>query len=120
MNLQLRILNTQIQELAGEISPEDMQLFTKLDHQTKVDDLLQGLGQFKLDNRDTKGALELFERAQRRRPWMPHSFVYAAICHHLLGDNNQARADLEKSYGTVIVETERLKRIRGALMEKLR
>ncbi len=119
-NLQLRILNTQIQKLAGEVSPEDMQLFTKLDHQTKVDDLLQGLGQLKLDNRDPKGALELFERAQRRRPWMPHSFVYSAICHHLLGDNNQARADLRKSYGTVIVETERLKRIRSALMEKLR
>ena len=52
---------------------------------------------------------------------MPHSFVYAAIyLPSLLGDNNQAHADLEKSYGTVIVETERLKRIRGTLLEKLR
>ncbi len=116
---QLRALNEQIEDLTGRIDPGDMRLFTALDDQTKVDDLLHGIGQMKLDKGDPRGALELFERAQRRRPWMPHSYIYAAICHHLLGNDKQARADLAQSHETVIPETERLMRVRAKLEKTL-
>jgi len=116
---QLRVLNTQIKQLTSQISPTDMRLFMALDNQAKIDDLVHGIGQLKLDKGDTRAALDLFQRAQRRRPWMPHSHVYAAICHHLLGDDKQARADIAKSYETIVAETDRLMRVRSRLEEKL-
>lgn len=116
---QLRVLEARIQKLTKQISPTELGQFYALDHQTKVDDLVHGMGQLKLDRGDTEGALQLFERAQRRRPWMPHSHLYAAICHHLLGDDQKARADVERSYETIVAETDRLIHLRRQLEEQL-
>lgn len=115
----LQSLRRQIQTLTGQVPESEMRLFHGLDNQTKVDDLVHGLGQMELEKGETAAALAFFELAQRRRPWMPHSHIYAAICHHRLGNDARARADLKRSTETVIAETDRLIDLRRQLEDRL-
>ena len=119
-SLRLDSVNADIRRLAEEIPPEQLALFQQLDHQTKIDELVHGIGQLLLDRGDAAAALAMFERAQRRRPWFPNSFIYAAVCQHLLGDDAAARVSLERSRHTVVGETPRLSAQRARLQERLR
>lgn len=119
-SLRLDMVNADTRRLMDEVPPEQLALFRQLDHQTKIDDLVHGIGQLLLDRGDVAAALAMFERAQRRRPWLPHSFIYAALCQHLLGDDAGARVSLERARRTVVEETPRLAAQRARLEESLR
>jgi len=117
---QLESATADIRTAAATVAPDDLRLFERLDNNTKVDDLVHGIGQLRLERDETVEALAMFELAQRRRPWMPHSFIFAAICHHLLHDDAAAREDLRRAGETIVAETGRLTALRYRLEQSLR
>ena len=104
-----------IEDECARLPADEVRLFMSLPDQDKTDDLVNGMGRLLLARGQTNRALELFERAKRRTPWMPHSYVFAAICAHRQGRDADAIADVERSFQTPIVETDALKRDRDSL-----
>lgn len=117
---QLRSLTARVERYSESLSPQEMQVFSSLDPKTSIDDLVDGLGRVYLSNGDIDLALAYFERGMRRRPWMPNSFVFAGICHHLLGDDDEAMLNVDSSSHTPMSETEPLLIDREELLRRIR
>ena len=114
-----RSLSERLQEVSRQIPPQDMKAFMSLDHQAKMDDLLDGLGRYHLSTGEVRAALDLFERSKRRRPWMPNPYVFAAACYHQLGRKEEALSNLFQSHRTAMNESRPLIRDRDRLEKQL-
>lgn len=114
-----RFLGESIENYLALLSEEEKNVFMSLDNNTKIFDLVNGLGRSRLSMGDINGALDLFERGKRRRPWEPDSYVLAAICHNLLGRKNETVSNIERSFRTPIVESASLVNERNELMSRL-
>jgi tetratricopeptide (TPR) repeat protein len=98
-------LQAKIDYYTQQLTSDDAACFASLDPNTRVDDLVDGLGRAYLDQGLTHHAVDLFERGKRRRPWMPNSFVFAAACYEKMGRRQAAMDNLEQSYHTTMPET---------------
>ncbi len=114
-----RALSERIQEVSRRIPPQNMRTFMSLNHQVKMDDLLDGLGRSRLSNGEVRAALDFFELSKRRRPWMPNPYVFAAACYHRLGRNEDALSNLVQSHRTTMNESAPLIRDRDRLEKQL-
>lgn len=117
---QRQSLAAKTEGLLDGLSQEDRQAFESLDPKTKIDDLVDGLGRVHLSKGELECALAYFALGGRRRPWMPNSFVFAAIAHHLLGHDKEAVEDAERSFHTPMPETGPLRIERNALLHEIR
>lgn len=109
----------QLSKVIGQKNSPNMAAFMRLDHATKIDDLVHGMGQVRLKDGEPVAALRLFELSQRRRPWMPHSYLYAAICRTSNRDYGAARQDLLRSLHTPIPLTSRLRTLHENVSQRL-
>ena len=114
-----RFLSEQVQETSQRLSPPDMKAFMSLDHQAKMDDLLDGLGRYHLSTGEVRAALGHFERSKRRRPWMPNPYVFAAVSYHRLGQKEEALSNFIQSHRTAMSESKPLIRDRDRLEKQL-
>ncbi len=112
-------LQAKIEYYASQLSNEDSACFASLDPKTRVNDLIDGLGRANLDLGLTHHAVDLFERGKRRRPWMPNSFVFAAVCYEKMGRRQRAIENIEQSYHTTMPETVPLRAVQRDLSRRL-
>jgi hypothetical protein len=87
-------LASKVRSLTDALTPDQQRRLFALPHQTKIDDLVDGLGRALLQERQAEQALQYFQVGERRRPWMPNSRVFAAVCLHQLGRDREARQTL--------------------------
>ena len=112
-------LQTKVDYYAQQMSEENSACFASLDPNTRVDDLVDGLGRAYLDQGLTHHAVDLFERGKRRRPWMSNSFVFAAACYEKMGRRQAAVDNLEQSYHTTMPETQPIRALQRDVARRL-
>jgi len=113
-------LEKRMQALRKTLSEDQARRLFDLPHQTKIDDLVDGLGRALVKDRAFEEALDHFRLGARRRPWMPNSDVFAAECLHRLGRFDEAAEALERADRACLPPTPALLGVRRDLDERLK
>jgi lysophospholipase L1-like esterase len=113
-------LGKRLQELLEALPADHARRLAVLPHQTKVDDLVDGLGRAYLEERRAETALRMFELGRRRRPWLPNSAVFAAACLQQLGRFDEARQALEEADRACLPPQPALTKVRKHVESRLR
>jgi tetratricopeptide (TPR) repeat protein len=94
---QFDILNSRFKDYVGTLPSEDQLMFADLDMALRLVDMINGLAAALVKRGELERALELFQTAQRRRPWEITAYVGAAKCLTVLKRPQEALACLDQA-----------------------
>jgi tetratricopeptide (TPR) repeat protein len=112
-------LAAKLQNFMDALTADEQRRLFGLAHQTKINDLVDGLGRSLLKDRQAASALEYFQLGERRRPWMPNSHVFAAMCLMQLGKKQEAIAALNRADQACLPPVATLRRVRDEVAAEL-